>query len=122
LVAEDDRTNQVVIRRQLENLGCAPSLVAHGQAALNALEQGEFDLVLLDCQMPVLDGYDTCREIRKRETENGRPRIPVLAVTAWAMQSDKDQCFECGMDEVLTKPLRPVELSQALERWLPKSE
>lgn len=120
LVAEDDRTNQIVIRRQLENLGCLPSVVVHGQAALDALERDAFDLVLLDCQMPVLDGYATCREIRRREMENGAARIPVLAVTAWAMQADKDQCFESGMDEVLTKPLRPSDLADALGRWLAK--
>jgi two-component system sensor histidine kinase EvgS len=120
LVAEDDRTNQIVIRRQLENLGCSPSLVPNGQAALDALDHEAFDLLLLDCQMPVLDGYATCREIRRREGETGRPRLPVLAVTAWAMQADKDQCFTSGMDEVLTKPLRPAELAEALGRWLPK--
>jgi len=120
LVAEDDRTNQVLIRRQLENLGCLPTVVAHGQEALEALEREAFDLLLLDCHMPVLDGWATCREIRRRETENGKERLPVLAVTAWAMQSDKDLCYESGMDEVLAKPLRSSDLADALERWIPK--
>jgi CheY-like chemotaxis protein len=120
LVAEDDRTNQIVIRRQLENLGCTPLVVGNGREALDAMAIETFDLVLLDCQMPVLDGYDACREIRRLETENGKARMPVLAVTAWAMQSDKDHCRESGMDEVLTKPLRRNELSEALAKWLPK--
>jgi CheY-like chemotaxis protein len=121
LVAEDDRTNQIVIRRQLENLGCIPTVVADGREALDAMAGGSFDMVLLDCQMPVLDGYATCREIRRLETENGTARQPILAVTAWAMQSDKDRCFESGMDQVLTKPLRAAELAEALRKWLPKT-
>lgn len=118
LVAEDDRTNQVVIRRQLENLGCRPVIAPDGAVALSILEKEDFDLILLDCQMPVLDGFAAAREIRRRESEKGVPRLPVLAVTAWAMQEDRDHCLRSGMDEVLTKPLRPAELADALARWI----
>lgn len=118
LVAEDDRTNQVVIRRQLENLGCHPVIAPDGAVALSILEKEEFDLILLDCQMPVLDGFAAAREIRRRESEAGSGRLPVLAVTAWAMQEDRDHCLQSGMDEVLTKPLRPAELADALLRWI----
>lgn len=118
LVAEDDRTNQIVIRRQLENLDCHPVIAPDGAVALSILEKEEFDLILLDCQMPVMDGFTAAREIRRRESEKGAPRLPVLAVTAWAMQEDRDHCLRSGMDEVLTKPLRPAELADALSRWI----
>ncbi|HQF55686.1 MAG TPA: response regulator [Fibrobacteria bacterium] len=118
LVAEDDRTNQVVIRRQLENLGCQPVVAPDGAVALSILEKESFDLILLDCQMPVMDGFSAAREIRRRESEIGAARLPVLAVTAWAMQEDREQCLRSGMDEVLTKPLRPADLADALARWI----
>jgi CheY-like chemotaxis protein len=89
-----------------------------GAVALSILEKEEFDLILLDCQMPVMDGFTAAREIRRRESEKGTPRLPVLAVTAWAMQEDRDHCLRSGMDEVLTKPLRPAELADALSRWI----
>jgi len=118
LVAEDDRTNQVVIRKQLANLGCDATITADGAQALVKYDQEPFDLVLLDCQMPVMDGFEAARQIRRRESDNSRTRTPILAVTAWAMQEDQDLCLESGMDEVLTKPLRPAELSDALFRWI----
>ncbi|MBK9579175.1 MAG: response regulator [Fibrobacterota bacterium] len=118
LVAEDDRTNQVVIRRQLENLGCIPIIAADGQYALDEFERGGIDVVLMDCQMPRMDGYQASRAIRQLEARLGTARVPILAVTAWAMQSDKELCLESGMDEVLTKPLRPKVLEAALVRWL----
>lgn len=118
LVAEDDRTNQVVIRRQLENLDCHPVIAPDGAVALSILEKESFDLILLDCQMPVMDGFSAAREIRRRESEIGAARLPVLAVTAWAMQEDREQCLRSGMDEVLTKPLRPADLADALARWI----
>ena len=82
------------------------------------MENTPWDAVLLDCQMPVMDGYAACREIRRRETGLGLRHVPVLAVTAWAMQSDRDLCLESGMDAVLTKPLRQAELASALVHWL----
>lgn len=118
LVAEDDRTNQVVIRKQLDSLGCESVIAGDGAEALAQMERGEFDLVLLDCQMPVLDGFATAKEIRRLEQERERHRLPVLAVTAWAMHDDQQLCLQSGMDEVLTKPLRPTVLADALTRWL----
>lgn len=121
LVAEDDRTNQVVIRRQLEHLGCRPVIAPDGEAALLEFQRGGIDIVLMDCQMPKMDGYQASRAIRQLEQDQGAARIPILAVTAWAMQSDQELCLESGMDEVLTKPLRPKELAAALTRWLRSS-
>ncbi|MBK8802401.1 MAG: response regulator [Fibrobacteres bacterium] len=118
LVAEDDRTNQLVIRRQLENLGCVPIIAADGQYAVEEFQRGGIDVVLMDCQMPRMDGYQASRAIREHERTQGLARVPILAVTAWAMQTDKELCLESGMDEVLTKPLRPKALEAALVRWL----
>lgn len=118
LVAEDDRTNQVVIRKQLEGLGCDAVIAGDGAAALARMEVDVFDLVLLDCQMPILDGFATAKEIRRLERERDKGRLPVLAVTAWAMYDDQQLCLQSGMDEVLTKPLRPDVLADALTRWL----
>ncbi len=118
LVAEDDRTNQVVIRKQLESSGCEPIITGDGAQAVAKFKEDTFDLILLDCQMPVMDGFAAAREIRNLERESGKARIPVLAVTAWAMQEDQTLCLQSGMDEVLTKPLRPNELASALLRWI----
>jgi two-component system, NarL family, sensor histidine kinase EvgS len=118
LVAEDDRTNQVVIRKQLANLGCESIITADGSLAVGKYDEEPFDLILLDCQMPVMNGFEAARQIRRRESESSRTRIPILAVTAWAMQEDQDLCLQSGMDEVLTKPLRPGDLSEALFRWI----
>ena len=118
LVAEDDRTNQVVIRKQLENLGCDPVIASDGAVALDLLDKQAFDMVLMDCQMPVLDGFGAARAIREREARNSVARLPVLAVTAWAMQEDQERCLRSGMDEVLTKPLRQTVLADALSRWI----
>jgi PAS domain S-box-containing protein len=118
LVAEDDRTNQVVIRKQLEGLGCDPVIAEDGAAALAEWERDVFEMVLLDCQMPVMDGFATAREIRRLERERDKTRSPILAVTAWSMYDDQQLCLQSGMDEVLTKPLRPEVLADALGRWL----
>lgn len=118
LVAEDDRTNQVVIRKQLEGLGCEAVIAGDGAAALARMAVEVFDLVLLDCQMPILDGFETVKEIRRLEQEQAKARRPVLAVTAWAMYDDQQLCLQSGMDEVLTKPLRQDVLADALSRWL----
>lgn len=118
LVAEDDRTNQVVIRKQLEGLGCEAVIAGDGAAALARMAVEVFDLVLLDCQMPILDGFATVKEIRRLEQEHAKARQPVLAVTAWAMYDDQQLCLQSGMDEVLTKPLRQDVLADALSRWL----
>jgi CheY-like chemotaxis protein len=102
----------------LESLGCEAVITGDGAAALARLGADPFDLVLLDCQMPVLDGFETAKEIRRLELEQNQSRLPVLAVTAWAMFDDQQLCLQSGMDEVLTKPLRPAVLADALSRWL----
>ncbi|TAJ19204.1 MAG: response regulator, partial [Planctomycetota bacterium] len=116
-VAEDNLVNQRVIRGLLAKLGLTPVVANHGREALDALETGAFDLALFDCQMPVLDGYEAAREWRRREAASGRARLPILALTANAIQGDRERCLEAGMDDYLTKPVRVDALRAALFRW-----
>lgn len=117
LVAEDNRTNQLVLRRQLEKLGCEPHMVDDGQQALDRLRSDSFDIVLMDCQMPVMDGFEATRTWREEEARLGVDRTPILAVTALTLQAERGECLDCGMDAVLTKPLRQADLHTALRRW-----
>ena len=117
LVAEDNHTNQVVVVAMLRKLGYTAAIAQNGQEAVEICTHDEFAAVLMDCQMPKLDGYDATREIRKRESD-GR-HVPIIAVTAHAMTADRDACLEAGMDDYVSKPLRNGELEAALIRWLP---
>jgi PAS domain S-box-containing protein len=120
LMAEDNEVNQFVGRKMLESLGCEFAIVTNGQEALRAVRSGGFDLVLMDCQMPVMDGYAATREIRAWEElqPNGR-RIPIIAVTAHALLSDSDASLACGMDDHLSKPYSRSQLKSMVLRWLP---
>ena len=116
LVAEDNPTNQVVAVRWLERLGFEAEVASDGKAALEGLAGRRFAAVLMDCQMPRLDGYEATRELRRREGEERH--TPVIAMTAHAMEGDRQRCLEAGMDDYLAKPLRPDTLRATLERWL----
>jgi PAS domain S-box-containing protein len=115
LLVEDNVVNQKVARRFLERLGCEVAVAENGAVSLTALEQGEFQLVLMDVQMPVMDGYTATREIRDRE--RGKRRIPIVALTANAMTGQLERCLEAGMDALLTKPLAVEALQDVLERY-----
>jgi len=117
LVAEDNPVNQLVVSRALERAGCQPDIVGDGEQALQALAERHYDAVLMDCQMPVLDGYEATRELRRRE--NGSEHTPVIAMTAHAMKGAVDECLDAGMDDYLSKPLRRAQLNEALARWIP---
>lgn len=117
LVAEDNHVNQVVAVAMLKKLGYAAAVVPNGREAVEMCAHDDFAAVLMDCQMPELDGYDATREIRRRE--GGERRIPIIAVTAQSLTSDRTLCLEVGMDDYVSKPLRPGELEAALQRWLP---
>ncbi len=121
LLAEDNGVNQVVARNMLRTLGCEFEIVPNGQEALDALQRGPFDIVLMDCQMPVLDGYEATRAIRLRESSQGPAgtRIPIVALTANALVGDAEQCLACGMDAHLAKPYTRKQLASMLVRWLP---
>ncbi|MBE0564418.1 MAG: response regulator [Krumholzibacteria bacterium] len=110
LVAEDNRVNQVVVRRILERHNHAVTIVENGREALDALASSRFDLVLMDVQMPEMDGLQATRLLRVREQEEGTARMPVIALTAHAMVGDRERCLESGADEYVTKPINAGQL------------
>jgi CheY-like chemotaxis protein len=123
LLVEDYVINQTVALGKLEKLGYHADVVDDGIAALQALERTRYDLVLMDCQMPKLDGYDASAEIRRRETSAGGGRhTPIIAMTANAMLGDREKCIAAGMDDYITKPIHADDLQRILEQWpLPRS-
>ena len=116
LLAEDNQVNQMVAIRLIERLGHQVEVANNGRAALDALKSEKFDVVLMDVQMPELDGFDATRAIRELERASGG-RIPIVALTAHAMRGDEARCTEAGMDGFLTKPIKPEALSRELARW-----
>lgn len=117
LLVEDNPVNLMVAQRLLQVLGCEVHAVEDGQQALQQLERGGFDAVLMDCQMPVLDGYAATRQWRAYERQHHLPRLPVLAITANAMAGDRERCLAAGMDDYLSKPIDPALLRSCLSRW-----
>jgi two-component system, sensor histidine kinase and response regulator len=116
LLAEDNPVNQSLALAHLRKLGCRVTLANNGLEALAAYRREPFDLILMDCQMPEMDGYEATRMIRADETD-GR-RIPIIAVTANAMQGDREVCLACGMDDFLPKPYKQNQLKSLLEHWV----
>jgi CheY-like chemotaxis protein len=119
LVVDDVDTNRAVLRGLLEDAGCEVAEASDGASALAYVEQerGRVVLVLLDCAMPGLDGYQVARELRRREEVGGFPRLTVVAVTAHAMPGDDELCRAAGMDDYLTKPVQPDHLERVLAQW-----
>ena len=116
LLAEDNPVNQKLALRLLQKRGHAVAVAGNGSEALAALEKSRFDLVLMDVQMPEMDGLEATIELRRRETSSGR-HTPVVAMTALAMKGDKERCLEAGMDGYLSKPIRPEELDNILDAY-----
>jgi CheY-like chemotaxis protein/HPt (histidine-containing phosphotransfer) domain-containing protein len=114
LLAEDNLVNQRVTRAQLQRLGCEVDVAGDGREAIEATARRPYDLVLMDCQMPGVDGFDATREIRRRE-EAGR-RVPIVALTANALRGDRERCLAAGMDDYLAKPTDLDSLRETLER------
>ncbi len=117
LVVDDNIINQKVARGMLEKFGLHVDLAGNGEEALRSLERSRYDLVFMDCQMPVMDGYETTRRIRDRQ--GGCEKLPVVAMTANAMQGDREKCIGVGMSDYIPKPVDPEKLQQILEQWLP---
>ena len=117
LVAEDNAVNQRLIVRLLEKMGHIPIVAYNGQEAVEAYESRPFDVALMDVQMPVMDGLAATMAIRESEARHpGRRRLPIMALTAYAMRGDRERCLAAGMDEYLTKPIKLEDLSAALNR------
>ncbi len=116
LLAEDNEVNRLVTKHMLEDLGLRVDCAGDGTEALAALEEQRYDVVLMDCMMPELDGYETTREIRRRE--KGSRHTPIIAMTAHALEEDREKCLGVGMDDYLAKPVRRERLFAALDRWL----
>ena len=119
LLVDDNPDNQNLARQVLEHLGCEVSVATDGEAALGSLQRQRFDLVLMDCHMPGMNGYDTTLEIRRREAANDNdPHTPIVALTASVLPEERERCIEVGMDDYLAKPFSQNELRSVLERWL----
>ncbi len=120
LLAEDNEPNLLVAQAMLRTFGCKIRIAKNGHEALEAMAAEAFDIVLMDCQMPGMDGLEATREIRAREAEAGDgKRIPIVAVTAHARRSDRDDCIAAGMDDYICKPYTKTDLRRALEKWVP---
>lgn len=118
LLVEDNATNQIVAMMMLRALGCVVDVCGNGQLALDKLDTDCYDIVFMDCEMPVMDGYEATAAIRARGDANAR--LPIVAVTAQAMQGDRERCLRAGMDAYLTKPVKLTDYAAELRRWVPE--
>jgi CheY-like chemotaxis protein len=118
LLVDDDELNAALASRLMTAIGFEVVTAANGSLAVEAVEHQDFDIVLMDCQMPAMDGYDATRAIRRLETGTPKGRTPVVAVTAYALAGDRERCLAAGMDDFIAKPYSLDELRPKLRRWL----
>lgn len=119
LVAEDNKVNQHVIRRMLEKLGYQVAVVENGHEALEAVSERRYSLVLMDCQMPGMDGFEATAAIREMPAPHCH--VPIIAVTAHAIHGDRERCIQAGMDDYITKPIMLGDLGDVVGRWIDRS-
>jgi CheY-like chemotaxis protein len=117
LIAEDNVVNQRVATRFIEKLGCRVDVVANGIEAVEASDRLRYDLILMDCQMPEMDGFAATAVIRERQRDGGR--VPIVALTANALAGDRERCLAAGMDDYLAKPVTAADIAAICRRWLP---
>ena len=117
LVAEDNALNREIVTTMLRSMGCVVIIARDGVEAVQVSAQQAYDLILMDVQMPEMDGLAACRAIRQREADLHLPSKPILAMTANALTDDRDNCLAAGMDDYLTKPFRRAQLSALVQRW-----
>lgn len=122
LLAEDNPINQMVATTMLEKYGCRITTAADGEEAVKQVKQNNFDLVFMDCQMPIMDGYEATGIIRKLEEHKKSKRIPIIAFTANAMKGDDEKCLAAGMDDYIPKPVRQSDMERVLIKWLPEEK
>jgi CheY-like chemotaxis protein len=118
LLVEDNPVNREVAVGMLESLGCKPRTAENGWLAIEAMNDAGCDAILMDCQMPIMDGLSATAEIRRRELAMAKPRVPIIALTANAMEGDRERCLAAGMDDFLSKPFAQQQLAAVLKRWL----
>lgn len=118
LLAEDNPINQQVAIRILAKLGYHSDVVKNGSEALEAIKEKSYDLILMDCQMPEMDGYVATAEIRKLEQINNKSPVPIIAVTAHSLESDREKCMTSGMNDYIPKPINIDQLATTIEKWL----
>jgi two-component system, sensor histidine kinase and response regulator len=118
LLVEDNLVNREYARSALEMLGCRVECRNDGNEGVNAFLPNRYDLILMDCQMPVMDGYEATRRIREIEQRKGGFKVPIIALTAHAMRGDREKCIEAGMDDYLSKPFKVKQLKATLEKWI----
>ena len=118
LLVEDDEINRIVLLRQLEIIGYKADFAKNGKEGFDKWAAGRYDIVLSDCQMPLVDGFEMASMIRVREEETNFGRTPIIAITANASKGDSDKCFACGMDDYISKPLEITSLEVKLQALL----
>jgi len=121
LLVEDNVMNQTLTLALLEKMGLFADIAEDGKQALSMLDKEKYDLILMDCKMPVLDGLETTKIIRTRESNHGE-HIPIIAVTANAIKGDCQKCLDAGMDDYISKPFTKKELANAIYKWLPQAK
>lgn len=119
LLVEDSPVNQAVAEEFLQEFGCEVAIANDGPAAIEACSRTPFDLVLMDCQMPEMDGFEATRRLRQREKEAGTNPVPIIALTANSLRGDRNECLAAGMDDYISKPYAPETILAMLEKWLP---
>ena len=117
LVVEDMKVNLMLITKILEKHGCIVSSAINGREAVEKMRGGRFDIVFMDCQMPEMDGFEATRKIREEEIPHRR-HTTIVALTADAMQGDREKCLQAGMDDYLNKPLKPEQVTDILRKWI----
>lgn len=121
LVVEDNPVNQRISVLMLQRLGFAVDLATNGEEGVSMWKQRDYDAIIMDCQMPIMDGYSATARIRERERAEGQSRerrMPIIALTAHALPRDRQKCLDSGMDDYLTKPVAARDLGAMLERWI----
>ncbi len=118
LLVEDNQVNQLVAKTMLEKMSCIISTAGNGLEAVGMYKQRKFDLIFMDCQMPEMDGFEATKIIRKLESHHGIAKTPIVALTANAMKGDDQKCYDAGMDDYLSKPVKHSDLARTLSKWL----